>query len=162
MAKYEVSQSVNEITRVPFNTSFKGDINCDGDVRIDGKFEGNLVATGKVILGEKSVVKGEIYSGSIEILGSFTGNSFNTGLLSLRSTAIFSGVARVARLSINEGAQFHATCSIITDAEFATLLKERKMKQETNLQKDIIDNEKNILNKDQQLFAKKEEQIRPS
>ena len=94
------------------STNIKGDINSKEDFRIDGKFEGNLTTTGKIVLGEKGVLDGNIKCGNAEILGKVSGDFVVDNLLSLKSTAKIDGNVVIGKLSIEPGAFFNATCQM--------------------------------------------------
>ena len=52
--------NVNEVSRISTGTVIKGEINSPNDIRIDGTFEGKIVCKGRVVAGEKAVIKGDI------------------------------------------------------------------------------------------------------
>ena len=41
-------------------TVIKGDINTEGDIRIEGKVFGNIKVSGKLVIGEGAEIKGDI------------------------------------------------------------------------------------------------------
>jgi len=55
------------------NSSFKGDIDVKGTLRIDGSMEGN-VNSDWVVLGEKASLKGDVGARGIVIGGRVEGN----------------------------------------------------------------------------------------
>ena len=50
-------------------TTVKGDIVTETDFRLDGKIEGNVSCNGKIVIGPKGNVTGNIVSANAEILG---------------------------------------------------------------------------------------------
>ena len=60
-----------QYSKIDQNTSLKGTIKAKTDIRIDGKVEGNLDTTGKVILGKQAKVVGEVTCMNAEIEGLF-------------------------------------------------------------------------------------------
>ncbi len=54
-------------------TIIVGEIKSDGDFRIDGTLEGNLIIKGKVIIGATGIVKGNIEASSADIEGETSG-----------------------------------------------------------------------------------------
>ena len=70
------SINVNDVSRISAGTTVKGEIISPGDLRIDGNFEGTIRSKGRVVVGEKAVVKGDIICLNVDFCGSMTGNFF--------------------------------------------------------------------------------------
>lgn len=107
---FEVENKLPNI--IGAGTKIIGDIDTNGDLRVDGVIEGNIVSKGKLVLGQGGNIKGTIKCANAEISGSFDGKVEVTELLSLKSTAIFKGEMTVAKLSIEPGATFNGTCNM--------------------------------------------------
>lgn len=93
-------------------TKIIGNIETNGDIRIDGNIEGNIVSKGKVVVGSNGFVKGEIQCVNAEISGVLTGKMFVTELLSLKASSKVSGEINIGKLSIEPGAVFSGTCNM--------------------------------------------------
>lgn len=93
-------------------TKIVGDIETNGDLRVDGVIEGNIQSKGKVVLGTSGMIKGTIKCVSAEISGQFDGKLETTELLSLRGTSVFKGEMTINKLSIEPGAIFNGTCNM--------------------------------------------------
>ncbi len=91
-------------------TKFVGDIETNGDLRVDGVIEGNVRSQGKFVLGGSGSVKGNIKCASAEISGSFEGKMEVSELLSLKASSYFKGEMHVNKLSIEPGAKFIGSC----------------------------------------------------
>lgn len=109
----EKNTSVSERNRVSKNTVLKGDITSDGDFRIDGKIEGNLITTGKVIVGEEGEILGNLKCQAADVEGKLTGVLEIKNNLVLRSTARVNGEAFMGSLQIEPGAIFNANCEML-------------------------------------------------
>lgn len=94
------------------NTSLIGDIKSDGDFRVDGKIEGTIKTTGRVVIGKDGFVKGTIECIDADIEGNFSGKLLVDQVLSLKSTANISGDVILGKLSVEPGATFNATCTM--------------------------------------------------
>ncbi len=94
------------------DTTFVGDIKSEGDFRIDGKVEGNIKTSGRVVIGTEGAVKGTIECTNADIEGKFSGNLTVDQLLSLKSSAHISGDVILGKLSVEPGANFNATCNM--------------------------------------------------
>ena len=93
-------------------TKITGDIETDGDFRIDGNIEGNVNSKGKVVIGNSGFVKGEIICSNAEISGTISGKITVSDLLSLKSSSKVSGDVKTGKLSIEPGAVFSGTCAM--------------------------------------------------
>ncbi len=91
-------------------STITGDIVSDGDFRIEGTIEGNVKTPGKVVLGRTGIIKGTLTSANADIEGKFSGKLILTDTLTLKSTAYVEGEVEVAKLAVEPGATFNATC----------------------------------------------------
>ena len=126
MAKEENNNThLNEITRVSSGTEVKGILTSKTDIRIDGRFEGNIVTKGKLVIGEKAFVTNSVVvCQSADLWGTIEGDIFVSDVLSLKNSSSFSGDLNVPKLTIDVGAKFNGKCKVITEQEFASLTKE--------------------------------------
>lgn len=113
MAK-QVENIVGAVNLIAATTVIKGDITTESDIRIDGKLEGNLISKGRLIIGTSGSIIGEITCKSAEIEGLVEGKIAITELLSLKSTAKFSGEVLTGQLMIEPGAIFSGNCKMNT------------------------------------------------
>jgi len=88
------------------NSSFKGQLNVKGTLRVDGTVEGQLDAD-YVILSETAEVKGEIKAKKIIIGGKIDGNARAQELVEIKSKGKVLGDIFTAKLTIIEGAEFN-------------------------------------------------------
>jgi cytoskeletal protein CcmA (bactofilin family) len=98
--------------RIEKNTKIKGDIISEADFRIDGKLDGNLKTSGKVVIGKDGYIHGKVECVNADIEGSFNGELLVSDLLTLKSSAIIEGVISVAKLAVEPGATFNASCTM--------------------------------------------------
>jgi len=109
-------KAMNEIggqpNRIEKNTKIKGDIVSEADFRIDGKLDGNLKTSGKVVIGKDGYIKGKVECVNADIEGSFNGELLVTDLLSLKSSAVIEGTVSVTKLAVEPGATFNASCTM--------------------------------------------------
>lgn len=69
-------------------TQVEGTITAESDIRIDGFLKGILVCKGKVIIGPKGSIEGEIKAQNATIEGRFKGIVQIEDLLQVKETAI--------------------------------------------------------------------------
>jgi len=98
--------------RIEKNTIIKGDITSKADFRIDGKLEGNVKTSGKVVIGKDGLIKGKVECVNADIEGSFNGELYVSELLALKTSARIEGTVNVSKLSVEPGATFNATCKM--------------------------------------------------
>ena len=110
--------NVNDVSRIAAGTVFKGELTSPGDIRIDGEFEGKIYSNGRVVVGEKAKVTGDIVCVNLDFCGTLTGNVFVKETLSLKSGCKVDGNLNVKRLQVELDAQFNGSCKMISDAEF--------------------------------------------
>ena len=107
---------MNEIgaqpNRISKHTKIKGDIISEADFRIDGKLDGNVKTTGKVVIGKDGYIHGKVECVNADIEGSFNGELLVSDLLSLKSSAVIEGTVSVTKLAVEPGATFNASCTM--------------------------------------------------
>jgi cytoskeletal protein CcmA (bactofilin family) len=88
------------------DVTIKGSIRFSHDLVIDGTVEGDVSSDGTLTVGQHAVVKGEIKTRSVIILGHMEGNITTQDRCELRSTATLIGDISAGTLTIAEGAAF--------------------------------------------------------
>jgi cytoskeletal protein CcmA (bactofilin family) len=91
-------------------TVIKGDIECSGDVRIDGTLKGNVHATNKVFIGSEGLVEGDIHCVHADVLGKVHGKIVVQDLLNLRGKAFVKGDLHTGKLQVEPSASFNGNC----------------------------------------------------
>jgi len=94
------------------NTNIVGDIKSEGDFRIDGTVEGTVTTSGRVVIGKQGKVTGKVTCKLAEIEGEFSGELIVNDVLTLKSTSKITGDVTIAKLSVEPGATFNATCAM--------------------------------------------------
>ncbi len=102
-----ISQTINIISE---GTKIKGDINANGDIRIDGELIGNILVKGKLVVGPKGRIEGQINCSNIEISGYIKGKVTASELLNMKSTSQITGDIIAGKLSVEPGSLFSGSC----------------------------------------------------
>jgi len=97
---------------IAVGTTITGDINSEGDFRIEGSIKGKIVAKGRIVVGESGVVEGELYCSDADINGKVVGNLKVDNLTILKATSTFNGDVTTKKISIEPGAEFSGTCTM--------------------------------------------------
>ena len=91
-------------------SSFKGDLEFEDTMRIDGKFNGRVRSKNELIVGESAHIEGEIHVGRIAISGTVVGKIIADQRVEIhRNGKVYSDVDTPA-LIIEEGAIFQGNC----------------------------------------------------
>ncbi len=111
MAKEVINNGIahNMLTN---GTKIVGTITTDKDIRIDGTIEGDIICSGKVVLGTSGNIKGNIQCSNAEIMGTIDGRLKINNMLSLKSTSKITGEIKTKILSIEPNATFNGTCEM--------------------------------------------------
>lgn len=110
--KNTAPEGMQTSNRILLGTTFKGEIDSEGDLRIDGTHEGTVRIRGKLVVGEKGRVKGEVFCTNATVSGLIIGKIEVGELLSLQASAKLEGDIITNRLSIEPGAEFTGKCSM--------------------------------------------------
>ena len=101
---------VPSINLLSSGTVVKGEINLNGDFRLDGSFIGTINCKGKVVVGPTGNIEGEIICQNADFSGEVKATVKVTELLTLKETARFTGDITTNKLSIEPGAKFSGNC----------------------------------------------------
>ncbi|MBK6545294.1 MAG: polymer-forming cytoskeletal protein [Saprospiraceae bacterium] len=96
-------------------TQVEGTITAESDIRIDGFLKGILLCKGKVIIGPKGTIEGEIRAQNATIEGRFKGILQIEDLLQVKETAIVEGEINTDKLAVSPGAKFNVTSKMTTN-----------------------------------------------
>ncbi len=112
MAKSNGIPTENLINIIGAETTITGNIITKGDIRLDGKLEGDLRADGKVIIGENGQIKGTILCKNLEVLGKINGKIEVSELSLLKTTANIHADMITRKLGVEPGAIFTGHCQM--------------------------------------------------
>jgi len=86
---------------------FKGVLTLEGNIRVDGRLEGELRSTGTLIVGEHAVIRGNIMAGILITSGKINGDVIASEKIKILKPGIVIGDIRTPAISIEAGAFFH-------------------------------------------------------
>jgi cytoskeletal protein CcmA (bactofilin family) len=87
--------------------SINGDIESGGFTRVDGSIRGNLSAKGRVVVGERARMKGNITGTTVTIGGVVYGNILASERIVILNTALVLGDIITRRIQADEGCLIH-------------------------------------------------------
>jgi len=103
---HDVSAFVGE------GVEFKGVINYQGTVRIDGKLEGEIHTEGVLIVGQGAEIDAKVEAGTVICQGRIVGDIVAKEKIQLMSPAVLNGSVKTPSLSMEEGVLFNGTCEM--------------------------------------------------
>jgi cytoskeletal protein CcmA (bactofilin family) len=115
MAKEVNSLNIDESmidTVLADDINFQGTMKFSKSLMIKGKFEGQIDATGHLIIGPAAVVNASIRAGVITNYGQINGNVEGTERLELFNNARLTGDVKTPELIIESGCHFNGNCAM--------------------------------------------------
>ena len=108
-------------TLVGRGSHFEGKMAFEGVVRIDGSFEGEIVSSDTLIIGEGAEVRAEMDVATVIIYGEVYGNIKASNSIELHTPSRLVGNIITPSLVIERGATFDGQCRMMAAAsEWAT------------------------------------------
>ncbi len=98
-------------------TEFIGKLSFSGVVHLDGRFEGEIISRGTLVVGSDSVVNAHVRSNVLKISGEVYGDLAASEKIELYAPAKVFGSIRTPSLVVEEGALFEGTCSMASVKE---------------------------------------------
>jgi cytoskeletal protein CcmA (bactofilin family) len=94
------------------SVKIQGDLNSEGNIRIEGAVAGKVQTTQSVHVGDKAKIAADVIAGNAIIAGEVHGNVKVVESLILQPSARIVGDISCAILRVEEGAQFSGKCSM--------------------------------------------------
>ncbi|MES0370724.1 MAG: polymer-forming cytoskeletal protein [Mariprofundaceae bacterium] len=104
-------------TLIGAHSSFKGELDFEGAVRVDGRFEGNLRSTkdGTLIVSQGAEISGEVSVPNLILHGLIKGNVHAAKNLKVGETGCINGDVEYRIITLAEGGAINGRCSRISD-----------------------------------------------
>lgn len=93
-------------------TRIEGDFHSAGDMRLDGYVKGTLRCDGRLILGAKGEIEGNLIATNANIQGRLTGDIQVKETLTLETTAFINGTIRSKYIAVQLGAIHNGECKV--------------------------------------------------
>lgn len=106
------NENFNSYNIISAGSSIKGEFQTTGNIRIDGEFEGDIAAKGRLIVGQNGSVTGTITCQNAELEGKIKASIEVEQHLAIKSTAKIIGDVKTDKISIETGAIFHGHCAM--------------------------------------------------
>ncbi len=126
------TELLGKTNRIVEGTIIKGDIVSKADFRFDGELTGNFHTTGKLVIGPTGNITGDIICNNADIEGTFNGTIQVAEVLNVKATASIHGQVTVAKLSVEPGADFSASCIMKSDVKKLIITDGQEAQQKTS------------------------------
>jgi cytoskeletal protein CcmA (bactofilin family) len=103
------------------NANFKGTVQSDGGMRIEGIFEGTIELAGNLVIAETGKVVADIKAQNVSVSGAVKGTISANGRLEILSTGKVWGDISVASFLIDEGGFFRGQSVMPGEPDFPML-----------------------------------------
>ena len=101
-----------EVTVGP-TASFKGDLVCDGIVKIDGVYQGSIKTASNVIISEKARVDARIEAQNVSVSGQAKGSILAQGRLEILPTGRVWADVTVRSFLLDDGGKLHGALKML-------------------------------------------------
>src|SRR6476646_55339 len=108
----QAEQDSENFTLLGRGVDFKGVVNFDGTVRVDGRVEGEIHTTGTLIVGEHAIIKGIVSAGVLMNSGKINGTITAVEKIQILKPGVLVGDIRTPLIAIEEGSHFHGMCDM--------------------------------------------------
>ena len=105
----EITNSSNVIGK---GTVLEGNIETSGNIRIEGRINGNIKSRAKIALGTSCHVDGNITAQNADVEGTVKGRIEISEMLVLKATATVHGDISTGKLVVEPGAVFNGSCKM--------------------------------------------------
>ncbi len=95
------------------NSTFKGNIESKGGLRVDGLIVGDVEVESDILIGKEGKVCGNIKAINVHLSGTVEGNITATGILKIQSSTKLLGDVLVKSFVADEGAVFQGQCRML-------------------------------------------------
>ena len=114
MSRNKINTS-NYVTIIGKNTTFNGNLECTGSVRVDGNLNGDINILGNLLICNEAIITGNIEALSVNVAGTIRGNILTKEFLKLQSKAHLEGDIKVKSFIVDQGAVFRGRCEVFEE-----------------------------------------------
>jgi cytoskeletal protein CcmA (bactofilin family) len=105
----------DKVSIIAAGMHISGDIESEGDVRIDGVVTGNVFCNSKVVVISTGRVEGDIQAVNVDVHGAVSGHITARDLLSLKASCRIQGNLTTGKLQIEPNAVFNGFCTMASE-----------------------------------------------
>ena len=109
------------------STEYSGRLSFKGTVRIDGRFTGDIVSEGKLVLGKDAIVDGSVQVSELIVHGTLNGEVVVITRTILHQTARVKANLITARLIMEEGAELQGVLQMGASVQEAIVVEHKAL-----------------------------------
>src|SRR5205807_3241154 len=98
------------------DASFKGDLTYEKGMRLQGKFEGNIMTPGRLHVSKEAKMQAGVDAGAISVEGEIKGKLNANERIELKQSARYEGDLTASKLVVDEGAILSGHVTVGPDA----------------------------------------------
>jgi cytoskeletal protein CcmA (bactofilin family) len=98
------------------DASFKGDLTYEKGMRLQGKFEGNIMTPGRLHVSKEAKMQADVDAGAISVEGDVKGKLSANDRVELKQSARYEGDLTASKLVVDEGAILSGHVTVGPDA----------------------------------------------
>jgi len=98
------------------DANFKGEMNFEKGLRLQGRFEGKMNTPGRLHIAKEARMQADVDCGALIVEGDVKGNLSANDRIELKSTARYEGDLRASKLTVDEGAVFNGHVTVGPEA----------------------------------------------
>ncbi len=110
-------KNIEELSIISKHMIIKGNLTGAGDLKIDGRIEGDISIDGNIFLSESGEVTGNISANNLACNGKVTGSILVQEKLTLESKSKIMGDIKTRIIIIEEGAELNGKCIAVKSEE---------------------------------------------
>lgn len=110
--KKAAEEAMNSNNIIGQGTTFTGNLESYGNIRIEGKVIGDVKSKGKVAIGPSAVIEGKLFAKVAEVEGTIEGTIEISDILTLKPSSKIKGDIYATKLNIEAGAKFDGQCKM--------------------------------------------------
>ncbi|TYA15251.1 polymer-forming cytoskeletal protein [Paenibacillus faecis] len=116
-------------TLIGKGSSAEGKLECQTNLRIEGKFYGDIECGGQVVIGETGEALSNIKGSDIVVAGKVIGDITSQGRLTITGSGQVEGTVNVAKLVIVEGGLLNGSAQMEKTSPSVLSVKEKSSKK---------------------------------
>jgi cytoskeletal protein CcmA (bactofilin family) len=132
------AEAMNSNNIIGKGSTFTGNVETAGNIRVEGKIIGDITCKAKVAIGPSAIIEGNIRAQIVEVEGQVIGSLIVSDNLILKPSCVINGDIIANKLIVEAGAKFDGKCKM-GQQNMKILLKEEGEvnKDSDNLKKAI-------------------------
>ncbi len=112
MGKESELSTTKQVDLFCVNAEITGTIVTPNDIRVDGTINGNVKTSGRLVLGQKARIIGNVECREVDCFGYLEGDVQCSGLVALKERAVVKGTITTKQFSVEAGVQFNGSCTM--------------------------------------------------